>query len=109
MARQTPEEALALQKKLFADALEIMTKKRADYSGTVDPYGNFRLSMPMAGVEPWRGVLVRLGDKFSRLRHIMDRKGQAFVVDETLNDLFLDILNYTCILAGLCSEELDNA
>ena len=106
MARQTQEEALQLQERLFAEALEIMTKKRLDYSGAQDPYGNFRLSEAMAGVEPWRGVLVRLGDKFSRVRHIMDRGGKVYVEGEPLFDAFKDILNYTCILAGLCVEEL---
>ena len=106
MARQTQEEALQLQERLFSEALEIMTKKRLDYSGAADPYGNFRLSEPMAGVESWRGVLVRLGDKFSRIRYIMGRGGKAYVESEPLMDVFLDILNYTCILAGLCIEEL---
>ena len=88
MANQTQEEALQLQERLFAEALEIMTKKRLDYSGAQDPYGNFRLSEPMAGVESWRGILVRLGDKFSRIRYIMERGGVRHVEDETLMDVF---------------------
>lgn len=104
----TQKEALELQELLYKDSLEIMLKKRKDYSGDIDPFGNLRLAAPLAGVEPWRGVLVRLGDKFSRLRNILDRDGAMYVQDEMLWDVFCDIINYTCILAGLCAEELND-
>ena len=100
------EEALDLQHDLFDRALVVMKMKRMDYSGDVDPFANLRMS-EFIGVEPWRGTMVRMMDKLSRIRHIMENHGEMKVTDESLDDTFMDVLNYTCILAGLCKEELD--
>jgi len=45
-------------------------------------------------------------DKLSRIYHVMDQEGEM-EVNEALYDTFIDVLNYTCILAGLCAEELN--
>ena len=98
------EEALALQEYIMAHALKIMTGKRRDYSGKEDPFRNLRSSI-VHGVEPWRGTAVRIQDKFSRIRSIMDNDGKM-EVEESLVDTFADIINYACIQAGLVWEEL---
>ncbi len=99
------KEALELQKQIMDRALEVVKAKRSDYSHGDDPFRNFRKSR-LFGVEPWRGVLIRLTDKMSRVESIMEKAGQRAVQDETLMDVFIDMVNYSCILAGLCMEEL---
>jgi hypothetical protein len=105
MKRMTNDEAVALQEIMMRDAFNLMKAKRVDYSGHEDPFGNFRMS-EFVGVEPWRGCLIRMMDKLSRIRHIMENNDTK-VSDESLFDTFLDVINYTCILAGLCEEERD--
>jgi hypothetical protein len=102
----TPEEALQYQKELMDEALTIVERKRHDYSGGEDPFRNFRATTAVAGVETWRGVLVRLADKLSRIRSIMDAGGVRAVENETLRDTICDAINYVCILGCLIEEEL---
>jgi len=102
--RMSQQEALHHQMSLFGDALDIMAAKRHDYSGTVDPFKNLRDSA-FVGVEPMRGVLVRIMDKLARLRSFLD-EGTLKVQDEAVRDTCLDILNYTAIFAGLADEEV---
>ena len=99
------EEAERLQLTLFREAYLLMLKKRKDYSGDVDPFANLRTSR-FIGIPPWQGCMVRMMDKMSRVYQVMKRGGEM-EVNEALYDTFIDILNYTCILAGLCAEELD--
>jgi len=98
-------QAINLQREIMDRALEVVKCKRSDYSHGSDPFRNFRKSA-LFGVEPWRGVLIRLTDKMSRVESIMEKKGERAVKDETLMDVFVDMVNYACILAGLCLEEL---
>ena len=102
--QMTPAQALRSQEQLMGKALDVMLKKRTDYSGSDDPFRNLR-SSEFVGVEPWRGTIVRIMDKFSRIRSIMDAGG-SMKVDESIEDTLLDVINYTCILAGLIYEEL---
>lgn len=101
----TQSEALNLQINLMRYALEILEAKRKDYSGDIDPFGNFR-SSTIHGVESWRGVLVRLEDKFARVRNILERGG-VMNVEEKFIDTFADMFNYIGIFAGLTWEELE--
>ncbi len=105
MQHLSNKQAIRLQKFLMAHALRIVLKKRQDYSGTEDPFRNLR-SAEVHGVEPWRGTLVRLQDKLSRIRSIMDAGG-VMNVEEAMIDTFADIINYSCILAGLVWETLE--
>lgn len=104
--RFTQQEAIDIQHAIVKEAYDIVLNKRHDYSGAVDPYGNFRKS-EMFNIEPWRGVLVRMSDKISRLQSIMEQGGASLVTDDPFFDIFADMVNYTCILAGLCYEELE--
>ena len=100
--RLTHEQAMALQHYIMDKALSIVEAKRHDYSGDADPFGNFRKST-LFKVEPWRGVLVRLTDKLSRIENITDT-GVRMVEDEDLWQTFADAVNYVCILGGLVAE-----
>ena len=100
----TNEDAVRLQKYIMDHALKIMVAKRHDYSGTDDPFRNLR-SAEFVGVEPWRGTFVRMMDKISRVRSIMEAGG-SMEVQESLIDTFSDMINYICIAAGLVWEKL---
>jgi len=99
------EDAELLQRGLFSIALRVMRSKRYDYSGEVDPYKNFRLSVGV-GVEPWRGALVRMLDKVSRLIRFAELSGHVRVKEESLVDTVADLINYACITLGLIIESL---
>ena len=104
--RLTQEEALAVEDTIQQAADDCLLAKRQDYSGKEDPYANFRMS-EFVGVEPWRGVMVRLMDKLSRVRHIME-SGEVLVKDESIKDTLGDVINYTKILGGLIFESTED-
>lgn len=105
LTRLTNEQALEEQKALFNTAIELLKKKRADYSGGSDPFKNFRQSTALS-VEPWRGAAVRFMDKVTRVFQLFNTKdGKGQVVDETIEDTLFDILNYAVIMYQLWREE----
>ena len=102
----TQSEALDVHKQIIAKANAIVLDKRKRYSGTVDPFGNFRLAGPLADVEDWQGVLVRLGDKLSRIKQMAKAGITQADFDDLMENDFPDILNYNGILAGLLKEKI---
>ena len=101
--KMTNAEALRHQERMFKAALEIMTKKRHDYSGLEDPFRNLR-DAEFMGVDPLKGVMVRIMDKFARVRSFIEQ-GELKVKDEAIRDTLVDVLNYTCILAAMIEEQ----
>lgn len=99
-----PEEANRLHEEMFRRALEVMRKKRRDYSGNEDPFANFRASA-FLGIEPWRGAMLRLMDKLARMQHVAEAGGLHHVEDETLLDTAIDALNYVVITYQLIVEQ----
>lgn len=86
----------------FCRALEIVGAKNHDYSDEDDPFSNFR-ECEYIGVPAPVGVMVRLCDKFSRLKNFF-RKGTLLVKDESVKDTLIDIMNYAAILYALIDE-----
>ena len=84
--------------KLLRKMGEIHDKKRADYTDS-NPLGNFYEALRI-GITPLQGIMVRIGDKYSRICNIIKNKGKHEVKDETLEDTLLDLANY-CLLAIL--------
>ena len=82
--------------KLFAEALETMKKKNADYAGDNESMRNFELSADVAGIKMSKGILVRLMDKITRIGNLMERDAQ--VEDESVFDTIQDAINYSAIL-----------
>lgn len=82
---------------------EIFSKKNKDYSGTDDEYGNLR-ACERLGIPAWKGVIIRLQDKFTRLENGFRKNGEMAVVDETIQDTFRDIAVYA-ILGGLLYQK----
>ena len=91
----TPIDILSNMQKVYED-------KDNDYSSTGLPMGNLR-KCEDAGIEAWRGCIVRMGDKISRLENFL--KNQEFKVDEKAEDTIIDLANYSILCACLLNEE----
>ena len=60
--------------------------KGHDYSGLDDTLDNLREF-------GWKGIVVRIGDKFKRLKHFT-LQGNLEVSDESIEDTWKDLINY---------------
>ena len=74
---------------------QIHDAKRADYTND-DPLGNFQ-EAKRVGVTPLQGIMVRLGDKYTRACNLVRNQGKRAVKDETLEDTLLDLANYALL------------
>jgi hypothetical protein len=83
--------------KILKKLAEIHSKKNHDYAGE-DPLSNFRLSERM-GILPWKGCLIRISDKISRLWSFAKRE-KYDISDEKFVDTLTDLAVYSilCIL-----------
>lgn len=89
---------------LLAKMAEIHEAKNQDY-GDGDPLGNFYRSSDV-GVEPFKGVLVRLSDKWTRICTLakkVDARGE--VKEESIIDTLIDMANYAIIAATIFERE----
>ena len=73
------------------EALQLFKKKNADYGDAFATYGVV-------------GVLVRMGDKISRLSSIT-KSGITLVDSESLRDTLLDLHNYSAMAMMLIDEK----
>jgi hypothetical protein len=73
------------------EALDLFTKKNADYGDAFATYG------PV-------GVLVRMGDKISRLQSI-SKSGITLVDNESIRDTLIDLHNYAAMAVMLIDEK----
>ena len=85
------EKCRSLTEKMLA----LLDAKGRDYSGTDDAMSNFHDF-------GWKGILVRIGDKFHRCKNL-SKKDSAAVKDESIEDTLLDQANY-CLLALIEKE-----
>lgn len=90
---------------LFAEALETMKKKNADYSGDNTSLKNFEVSAQVANIKMSKGILVRLMDKMTRVGNLLDK--EAAVEDESIFDTIQDAINYSAILLHAIRLERD--
>jgi hypothetical protein len=77
--------------KVQAEALELFTKKNADYGDAFAEYGVI-------------GVLMRIEDKLKRSVSIT-KNGVNLVKDEKIRDTLLDLHNYAAMALMLLDEE----
>jgi hypothetical protein len=78
--------------------LAVLRKAKGhDYSGTADTLDNLREFGSF-------GVVVRIGDKFKRLKHFYSQKELA-VHDEKIEDTMQDLINYACYLLIMYRQE----
>lgn len=99
-------ELLLTTENLFTACYELMEKKNKDYSGK-GCFNNFILSEVLSGVPMKRGIMVRLGDKFARIKNLLDKEN--VVKDESIYDTIQDLINYAAILYSILKHtENDN-
>jgi hypothetical protein len=68
---------------IMTECLELLDQKQLDYGpGNINAFGEF-------------GVLVRMNDKFERLKHLKQTGKEPS--NEAIEDTYMDILNYACI------------
>ena len=85
--------------------LEILKKKDADYSGDT-PLSNFNMAK-LLGISPFQGVLLRMGDKFSRICSLSKKAGE--VKEETIKDTLRDLAGYALIALAIRERENEDA
>ena len=83
---QNQTDTISLHKQICSQMTETYIKKNNDYGNA---FANLRNEIPNA-------ILVRLYDKYSRLKTLMNGEKQM-VNDESIDDTLLDLANY-CIL-----------
>ena len=95
--------------KEFDDALDelkmLHDAKNHDYATQENPYKNLEKVLSI-GIEPWRGIVIRLMDKFSRLEEYCV-KGELAIKSEGIEDTFKDIANYSILAMILFRKDQD--
>jgi hypothetical protein len=93
----------------FTDVLEELTKlhnlKNQDYATSDNPYKNLQ-GVERLGIPAWRGVVIRMMDKFSRLEEFCVKEELA-VKDETIEDTFKDIAIYSVLAMILYRKRME--
>ena len=81
---------------LLEEIADLHSRKNHDYAKTAEPLSNFNRAAAL-GVEPWRGVLVRMSDKWSRIEQLSSGKTAK---NESLRDSLVDMAVYSllCVL-----------
>lgn len=89
---------------LLEDMKELHIRKNKGYSGdSADRWANFRESEPF-GVSPFLGVLVRMSDKWIRIRNLV-RNPSFDMVNEPLEDTLMDLASYALISICILKEK----
>lgn len=84
---------------IFDTCLEVLDAKGRDYSGTEDGMSNFKDF-------GWKGIVVRLGDKYHRLKNLS--KAEA-AVNESVEDTLHDMIGYSALALVMKGIEDVNA
>lgn len=90
--------------KLLEALKEMHSFKNHDYAGEGDPLRNFKLSEAM-GIPAWKGCLVRMSDKFSRLCSFA-KKEEYKVRNENIEDTLADLAVYSLLCIILYRERI---
>ena len=100
----TKKEYQQMMEETLAEIQQILHAKNHDYTaGSPDPFANFRLA-ELEGVDPVKGVMVRVSDKMQRLRAFI-RSGKLLVKGESFEDAVHDIIGYMLIVKGMLIEQ----
>ena len=83
----------------FDDALDelkmLHDAKNHDYATAENPYKNLE-GVARIGIEPWRGIVIRLMDKFERVQQYCVN-GELAIKSEGMEDTFKDIAVYSTL------------
>ncbi len=91
------------------NCIEIHTVKNTDYSGGGDndhPLANF-LGSQEIGIDPEDGILLRMFDKWQRIKSFK-KNGSMAVKDEPFEDALKDIANYCLLLLAYRAEKAED-
>lgn len=86
--------------KLLEEIADLHSRKNHDYSRAEDPLSNFRMSEQL-GIDAWKGVLVRMSDKWARIQQLANGKEPK---NESLRDSLIDNAVYSLICVLLLEE-----
>ncbi len=78
------------------------SSKSRDYGSEHDPLANIRNGALFVGIEPWKGAMVRLSDKVTRLA-TFNRTGT--LTHESVEDNLMDLASYALLALVLYREE----
>lgn len=82
-------------REIVKEMVELHNRKNRDYAGE-DYLSNFMMCEQHMGIPAWKGTLIRLSDKFSRVMNIA-RTEEIAVTDETVVDTLMDLAVYAII------------
>jgi len=88
---------------LIEEIKKTHSDKNHDYATASDPLSNLKLSQEI-GIPPWKGVLVRMSDKWSRITQLASGK-KAQVKGEAITDTLKDLAVYSLLCLILYEEE----
>lgn len=88
---------------ILKEVESIHDKKNRDYNAGDDPLGNFKMAA-LAGIPPWKGIVIRLSDKMARLLSFAKRESFE-VKDESVIDTLRDMAVYSILAIILYEEE----
>jgi len=91
----------------YKEAYEIVKRKTNDYASEEHPMHNLELIEKLTNsIDRNTGIFVRMTDKFSRLGNLLFSKDEKEpqVLDESIDDTILDIINYAAILRESLNE-----
>ena len=98
-----------MSNKEFTNVLEELTElhnlKNQDYATTENPYKNLE-GVERLGIPAWRGVVIRMMDKFSRLEEFCVKEELA-VKDETIEDTLKDLAIYSVLAMILYRKRME--
>lgn len=86
---------------LLEEIAELHSRKNHDYAPSSEPLANFRMAEKL-GVPGWKGVLVRMSDKWSRIQQLASGKTAK---NESLRDSLIDNAVYSLICVILLDEQ----
>ena len=87
---------------LLEQIADLHERKNSDYAEDNDPLSNLR-QCKQIGLPAWKGVIVRLMDKWDRTKRLTI-KGEAAVKSETLTDTLMDTAVYSLLCIVLLEE-----
>lgn len=97
------EQLLEFHKKMTEQARDLMVRKNTDYAGhklsEMSVFGNLEMVERMGIVNTETGILLRMLDKFARLKTFV-QDGSLLVKDESVTDTLIDLINYSVLMAA---------
>jgi len=99
------EELFQLHIDLTERSRLLMARKNHDYS-KIGPFDNFKVCEALQITSAENGIIIRIGDKLSRLASIFEKGVQ--VNEESIDDTILDIINYAVLLYGVHLDRKQN-